>query len=68
MPECGERCDGGELALWQIEAGALVDIAEGKFDDVTGQIRRDGLEALDDPAAGFAVDFFELGQTFGVTS
>ena len=56
MAERGQCCDRGELTLRQVEAGALVDIAEGEFNDVTGQVRGDGLQAVDDVAAGFAVD------------
>ncbi len=35
---------------------------KGNYDHVAGQVRCDGLQAVDDLAPGFAVNFFELGQ------
>jgi len=62
VAERGERRHGRQLALGEVQAGALIDVAEGKLDNVAGQVRCDGLQAVDDLAPGFAVNFFELGQ------
>ena len=66
VAERGKRRHGRQLTLGQVEAGALVDVAEGKFDHVARQVRRNGLQAVDDLAPGLAVDLVELGQAFGV--
>jgi len=63
--ERGERRHGRQLALGEVQAGALIDVAEGKLDHVAGQVRCDGLQAVDDLAPGFAVNFsrFVRGRT-----
>jgi len=62
VAERGKRRHGRQLPLREVEAGALVDVAERKFDHVARQVRRNGLQAVDDLAPGFAVNFLELGQ------
>ncbi len=64
----GERGDGRDLTGAQIKTGAAVDIAEGKFEQIGGEVRRDICERRDDLFAGLAVDLSERALAAGETA
>ena len=67
VPEGGECGYRRQFAAFQIQTRPLIDIAEGKFDGVAGQIGRNRTQAVDDRFACGAIDFLEFGQTGFVT-
>ena len=54
-----KRCDGGNLAVAQRQAGARIDISERKFEEVVCKFRRNIGERVNDVLAGLAVDSIE---------
>lgn len=62
VSQCGERGDNGDFTAAQIQPRPGVNVAEREFDQVTGEIRCDVGQAVDDAFAGFTVDFPEFCQ------
>ena len=54
-----KRCDGGNLAVAQRQAGARIDISEREFEEIVREFRRDIGKRVDDVLAGLAVDSIE---------